>query len=282
MMQSKNNFIRKPMTAILGIFVLCSLVHNFEVLVIKTDQTFFADNFINKVFGIIVLAFCLRIFHLSWRDIGFRTDKLKYLVYGFIFGILCFTAAYGIEYFLLQSQNLAPKFEFFVNGFSLSGEVVKQTGIIAFSLCIVLNIVNVVMEEGIFRGLFIKLALVKTTFVRANWGAAILFGLWHLSMPIYSLINNQMSFGEAAVLGIGYVILATIMGIKWGLWLRNTQCLWFGLSEHFFNNTIGNVLHVTTTSGIDEMQLTRILVAQMLSLAITLVINQRMKQNSFR
>jgi hypothetical protein len=52
------------------------------------------------------------------------------------------------------------------------------------------------------------------------------------------------------------------MGVKWGLWLQNTKCLWFGLSEHFFSNTIGHLLHVGSLSGHDEMQIARIVVAQ--------------------
>lgn len=64
-----------------------------------------------------------------------------------------------------------------------------------------------------------------------------------------------MTIREAVFMGIGYMILAALMGIKWGLWLRNTKCLWFGLSEHFFNNTISNVLHVASASGMMRCRL---------------------------
>lgn len=276
-MNSEKRSTKKPVAAMLAVFALCCLLHYFEVLVIRTDETFLADNFINKALGIIILAICLKWFHYSWKGIGFRADKLKYLGYGFAVGAVCFAVAYTAEYLTLYFQDLSPGFEWYVSGFSLSGEIVKQTGILAFCLCILFNIINVVMEEGVFRGLFITLGLEKFSFVKANWFAALLFGLWHLSLPIRSFIDGQMSVGEAAVLGIGYVILAALMGVKWGLWLRNTQCLWFGLAEHFFNNTIGNLLHMTSLTGHDEMQIVRILIAQMLSLGITLAINHRTK-----
>lgn len=71
-----------------------------------------------------------------------------------------------------------------------------------------------------------------------------------------------------------------LMGIKWGLWLRNTNCLWFGIAEHFFNNTIVNMVHIITKDGNDSLQILRILIAQLLSLGITLIINKRYKKTS--
>lgn len=278
MHEYKNKISQKPITIILLSFILCSIFHYFEVLIIRTDETFLSDNFINKIVGIIVLAVILKLLHYSWHDIGFRADKLKYLGYGLLVGLFCFIIAYGAEYFILYFQNLSPSFEWYVSGFSLTGEVIRQTSFVAFLICILFNIINVVMEEGVFRGLFIKLAAEKLSFVKANWFAALLFGLWHLSLPVRSLIDGQITVGKAAFMGMGYVIFAAIMAMKWGLWLRNTKCLWFGLSEHFFNNTIGNLLHVSSISGYDEMQIIRILIAQMISLAITLIINYRTKQ----
>lgn len=117
------------------------------------------------------------------------------------------------------------------------------------------------MEEGVFRGLFIKLAKERYSFNKANLIAAILFGLWHFVMPLRSYIDNEMSFQEMLVMGIGYVILAGIMSIKWGMLIEMTGTIWVGLAEHFFNNTIINALHVVTVSGSDEMQIARVMIA---------------------
>ena len=38
--------------------------------------------------------------------------------------------------------------------------------------------------------------------------------------------------------------------------------------EHLFNNFIGNVLHTVTETGADELQILRILLSNLLSLAI--------------
>lgn len=266
---------KHPFIIVIVLFFICAVFHYIEALVIRTDETFFADNFINKVIGIVILLLVLKTLNYSWSAIGFRGDKLYYLALGFAMGLFCFTVAYGVEHLILSLQKLSPSFEWYVSGFSLTGAVIKQSGFFTYFLCIIFNVINVVMEEGMFRGLFIKLGIEKYSFTKANWFAAFIFGIWHLSMPVKSVLDGQMNLAEAAVMGIGYVILAMIMGVKWGLWLRNTHCLWFGIAEHFFNNTIGNLLHVVSISGNDEMQIVRIIIAQMLSLIITLIINQR-------
>ncbi len=53
---------------------------------------------------------------------------------------------------------------------------------------------------------------------------------------------------------IGYMILAGIMGIKWGLLYRITGNLWAGLGDHLFYNTVvTNMLHVVSLKGTDEL-----------------------------
>ena len=45
----------------------------------------------------------------------------------------------------------------------------------------------------------------------------------------------------------------------------------------FFNNTIGNLLHVVTANGADEMQIIRILLAQAISMTIVIIIYNKRK-----
>lgn len=50
----ENNTIRNSII----IFLLCLAVHTFEVLVIRTDETFIAECFINKVVNVKPCAYC--------------------------------------------------------------------------------------------------------------------------------------------------------------------------------------------------------------------------------
>lgn len=271
---------RQPITCITIIFILCSIVKYIEFLIIRTDQTVLGDNFINKLIGVVIIAISIRSLGYTWRGLGFKIEKLlKGSMIGLTLGVITFTLAYGIEYLILSFQGLAPRFQFYVAGFSLTGNETKNTAITFFALCICFNIINVAMEEGLFRGLFIRLAQRKYGFGASNSISAFFFGIWHLVTPFRSYIDGDFTLTVALVMGFGYVILAGVMSIKWGLWMVITGGIWVGVSEHFFNNAISNLLHVVTVEGADQMQIVRIFFTQMLSLAAVLIINYKTNSN---
>ena len=110
--------------------------------------------------------------------------------------------------------------------------------------------------------------------MQANFIAAFLFGIWHIVMPVRSYVNDEMSFAAMLLMAIGYIVLAGIMGIKWGLLYRITGNLWAGLGDHLFNNTVAtNMLHIVSLKGADELQIVRIMAAQIISVAVVLVIH---------
>ncbi len=111
-------------------------------------------------------------------------------------------------------------------------------------------------------------------FIAANFIAAFLFGIWHIVMPIRSYVNGEMSFAAMFLMGIGYIILAGIMGVKWGLLYRITGNLWAGLGDHLFNNTVAtNMLHAVSQNGADELQIVRIMAAQIISFGFVAIIH---------
>lgn len=144
----------------------------------------------------------------------------------------------------------------------------------AYSLILicVFNIINAIMEEGIFRGLFIKLAEKKHRFLKANLIAAIFFGLWHIVMPIRSYFDGAMPLGTMLLYSIGYIVLSASISLIWGMLYKISGVIWIGLADHVFNNTIINTLHVSTVSGTDELMILRTLIAQLFSLALVTII----------
>ena len=58
------------------IFFVCIVARIIEYFFIRTDETFLSENFIHKVFGIIVLIMILRICQQKWKDIGFSVDGI--------------------------------------------------------------------------------------------------------------------------------------------------------------------------------------------------------------
>lgn len=268
---------KSPVILIAVIFLLCFVVRLIEVLCLRLDETFINENFIHKLLGIAILAAALRWFFLSRRDIGFDFSRfLLPTLLGLGLGVGRFAIGYGAEYLILTAQGKNPSFELYASGFSITGEQLRLPAY-AFLLIIGFNILNAIMEEGIFRGLFIRLAQRKHRFTAANLIAALFFGLWHIAMPIRSYLDGTMPLGVMLVYSLAYILLSGSISLLWGMLFEMSGVLWLGLADHFFNNTIINTLHVTTASGTDELQIVRTLIAQLLALALVTFLYLRKK-----
>lgn len=68
------------------------------------------------------------------------------------------------------------------------------------------------------------------------------------------------------------VLTSALVGFKYALLARMTGSLYAGMADHFVNNTIINILHVTGTSSADELQFIRVSAAQTLSFVIVLLL----------
>jgi membrane protease YdiL (CAAX protease family) len=265
----------KPDHLCIVIFTLCLSVRFVEYFLIETDKTAIGENVLHKVVGIIILALVLKRVNLSWSDIGFQRNGFAGgILKGMFLGSVCFIISYGLELAILALQGNPAHLEIYISSFSLTGSQIKNTNFVFFLLCVLFNIINVWMEEGVFRGLFIRTLSETEPFMQANFIAAFLFGIWHIVMPIRSYIHGEMSFTAMVLMGIGYMLLSGIMGIKWGVLYRITGNIWVGLGDHLFNNTVAtNMLHVISAKGTDELQIVRILAAQIISFAFVLVIH---------
>ncbi len=255
------------------VFVICLIVHAAEVFFIRTDETVFAECFINKVFGIVMLFVLLKLWGRKWSDIGFKKARIiPDCVKGFLICALFYSIGFAAEFIILKASGNPGHIEFFVTGFSLTGNVVKQTGIGYVLMCIGFNIINVWMEEGLFRGFYITYLKERITPRKALLIAAFLFGLWHLVTPLRSVIDGEMTLPAFAVMSIGYVVLSALMGIKWGLLYEQSGSVWIGLADHFFNNcVVTNLLHVVTDTGVDEYQIMRVLIGELTSFAAVVI-----------
>lgn len=272
----KQFIIDKPIFCSVLIFLFCLAVRLFEYFVIKTDTTFFSENFIHKSLGIVVLFALLRMTHYKPSSIGFKKQNwLKYSVYGLLFGGVCFATAYLIEYIILCTGAQNPHFELYANGFSIVGNEIKHTKLYFFILCILLNIINVIMEEGLFRGFFYKIISQKNSFRKSILIVALLFGLWHFVMPLQLLLNGEISPISFVAMTLGYIVLSGIMSLKWSLLYEMTGSLFISIGDHLFNNVIAtNLLHLVTDAGADKLQIVRILIAQSISFIIVLLFYQ--------
>ncbi len=268
----------------MAIFTLCLSLRLVEYFLIETDKTVIGENVLHKAVGIIILAVVLRRKDLTWSDIGFKKNGFVInILKGLLLGSVCFAVSYGAELLILALQGNPAHLEIYISSFSLTGSQIKNTCFGFFALCVLFNVINVWMEEGVFRGLFIKMLSETKTFMKANLIAAFLFGVWHIVMPIRSCVNGEMTFASMVLMSVGYIILSGIMGIKWGLLYRITGNVWVGLGDHLFNNTVAtNMLHVVSSKGADELQIVRILTAQIISFAVVLAIYCRKNRKAIK
>ncbi len=276
----KNIVKKKPVLSCVVIFAICGLARLIEYFVIRTDETIISENFLHKVFGIVILAVVLHFCGDNWKSIGFIKNRVVTdIMKGFLLGSCCFFVAYSIECLILYRVNHNVSLAFYISGFTLNGEAIRHYGALFLILCIVFNIINVWMEEGVFRGLFMKILGEKLSFISAVLIIAFLFGIWHWVMPLRDYVEGNTSFANSIGMGIGYIILAGIMSIKWSLLYKMTGALWVGLGDHLFNNVVvTNLLHVISNSEADSMQIVRILIGQILSFSIIMLCYRKMSK----
>ena len=126
------------------IFIICLAVHAAEVFFLRTDETIFAECFVNKVFGIIMLFVLLKMWGRKWSDIGFKKSHLLPDCFkGFLICTVFYTIGFAAEFITLSASGNPGHMEFFVTGFSITGNVVKQTGLGFVLMCLGFNIINV-------------------------------------------------------------------------------------------------------------------------------------------
>ncbi len=264
----------KTILAVVIIYVICFAFRAIEYFAIRTDQTFFGELFIHKLIGIGILIAATFVFRYKFDEIGFKTGKsFLDILKGLTFGIIVFIVAYGTEIIILAASNNLQAVEFYVTAYSVdAGTEVKRTGFLFFLICVIGNVINVLMEEGVFRGLFQKMLSDKYKFLIAGIIASVLFGFWHIMAPLRSLIDGNKSVG--GFIGESAMLIGTsaLVGFKFAMMGKITGNLYMGMGDHFVNNTIINILHVINKENeADQLQVIRISIAQSVSFIAVLI-----------
>lgn len=263
---------KRILSAVIFIYLLCFIIRFLEYFLLRTDETVWGEAFVHKLIGIVILFIAVKYYNFKFAEIGFTRDKIWYkLIGGLAFGLVVFVPAYLVEIIIAVMQGRFETLALYVSAYSVTGTIGNQTGFLFFVICIVGNMINVIMEEGIFRGLFQKILERKYSFVLSAAIASGLFGVWHIMAPVRSYYDGTMSYKGFVASAIMLTVTSALVGFKFALMTKLTNSLYMAMGYHFINNATVNMLHVVSRTGTDEWMVVRITIAQIVSFVTILV-----------
>ncbi|MBE5866925.1 MAG: CPBP family intramembrane metalloprotease [Lachnospiraceae bacterium] len=262
---------KKVFVTVFAIYLLCYGFRLLEYFILRTDQTWVGEAIVHKLIGIAILFIAAKQLRFTTREIGFsKENSLRNVMMGLAFGIGVFIVAYAVEVLIAVSQGSFDSLQIYVSAYAIDQNVGCQTDALFFVICIVGNIVNVFMEEGIFRGLFAKILEQKYRVISGAIIASILFGFWHVIGPIRNYCDGTTSMGGMIANVIMLLVTSTLVGFKFAMLTEMTGNHYMAMGDHFVNNTIVNLLHVVSESGADELMVVRVSIAQSVSFIVVL------------
>jgi membrane protease YdiL (CAAX protease family) len=240
-----------------------------DIFVLRLDERL-GEIILSKTLG-----FCLILFFVwsigrkpAW--IGFHGRRLgEGLRIGIVITILPFIAAYTAEWMVLQQLGQEPGLLF-----SAIDPKAGVTGGFVFALWLVMgNFVNSFMEEGLFRGVMLKLNRMRLSFGKSNWLQALLFGAWHLVWVVKWYQTGAISTPGQIGMGIVANFLPQIcLGLVWGYAYLKTDNLWTAWIAHTLTNTTLNLLHVAAMDAMNPGMSIRMTTFSIVSLFMMFVI----------
>ena len=261
-----------PLWIVLPTWFICFIFRALEFLVLKTDQTFFGEAVVHSLIGIVMLILIIILYPLNGERIGLtKTNILSNFLKGMLFSLITFGIAYTTEIIILNLDKSFVKVDLYITSYSVNGQIGQQRSIIFFLICILVNIVNVLMEEGMFRGLFQTLLNQWYQFMASSIIAALLFGFWHIIGPFRNFWEGTVSANGFVDSSIMFIGISIFVGLKFSLITKLTGNLYMAMGDHFLNNTLLDMFHIISTSGSDSYITIRILIAQTLSFGVVFV-----------
>lgn len=268
----KKEKITKPFTLVAAIYILYFILRVMDLFILRTDQTWVGEAIIHKLLGIVIMSIIACRLGFKPEEIGFSKGKsILKVFYGLAFGFAVYGIAYAAEIIMAKAAGSFDSLRFYVSAYAIDKNSGNRTGFLFFILCIIGNVINVLMEEGNFRGLFPGILGEKYAFAKAAVITSALFGFWHIVLPLRNYVDREQSFSGMIVQCVLLLVISTLIGLKFTILTKMSGSIYMSMGDHFFNNTIVNLLHVVTNTGADEMMTVRIFIAQSLSFVLVLI-----------
>jgi membrane protease YdiL (CAAX protease family) len=236
-----------PIMTSLVLLVIALFFKWVDTFVLRLDERL-GEIILCKTLGFVMVMVFVWAAGRSLRDIGLHSRRLgTSLLIGAGVAAIALVVAYAAE-FALQLDG-QPAFR--IAAIDTKGGL--QGGLL-FALWLILgNVINAFMEEGLFRGVMVRLFRVKLPPWPANALQAFLFGLWHLPWVLKWHQTGQIeAHGGIFLAALGQFLPMFLVGVAWGYFYIKTDSLWVPWSAHFLNNTVLNLVHLTTSAGVES------------------------------
>jgi len=239
--------LQKPVLTSLVLLAIAFFFKWVDTFVLRLDERL-GEIILCKTLGFVLVILFVWAAGRSLRDIGLHARRLgASLLIGTIAAVVTFAVSYAAGFILLLPSEPVLTFAAIDPKAGVSGGLL-------FALWMILgNVVNSFMEEGLFRGVMGRLFRIRLSFWGANALQAFLFALWHLPWVLKWYQTGQLEEHGGLVFATLTQFLPMLsVGFAWGYFYFKTGSLWAPWVAHLLNNTIFNLLHVTTVEGLDS------------------------------
>ena len=240
--------LQRPGLVMLDLFILACLIKILDSFVFRLDERL-GEAILTKGLGFVLLVAYVWTCRRKLSDIGFKSRFVgKALLIAAICFISLYVVSFGSQLIILRAGGEDARL-----AFSAVDYKTGMTGGLFFGIWLVsANFVNSAMEEGLFRGAMLRHFRRKLPF----WGATLLaagyFSIWHITGPIRNLMDGKADLSGAAFEAFVILLATFVAGIVYGYLFLKTDNLWAPFLAHTINNSIFNVLFISTNAGLQS------------------------------
>jgi len=225
------------------------LLRVLDVFVIRSDEIF-GEQVLTKVMGLALLIAYAWAVKGSLGGLGLHANHwIAAAGLGALIMSLALALGYAAEWLFLSATGAQPVFYLAAEGNCLLPDQAAAGGVSFALILITGNVFNAFMEEGLFRGLLISHLGVQMRLAKANLIQAVLCGAWHIVWPLRDYLDGKTDISTLIGVSLGYILLSGLIGFAWGYFYIKTNSLWASWSAHLLNNSVLNLLHITTAAG---------------------------------
>ena len=219
-----------------------------DIFVLRLDELL-GEIILSKSIGFLIIILYLRLVGKSVTAIGLHRDSvMRALIIGATGVAIVLAVSYGLQYSVLIGAGKQPTLEVLA-----IDPRTGMTGALPFAIFLIVgNFVNSFMEEGLFRGVMLRHFRVSLSFWKANFLQAVLFALWHLTVPVKGFITGQIDLSGAALQSVMLLAGTGMFGFAMGYLYLKTDNLWAPWLVHTINNSVLNMTHIRTVDGLDS------------------------------